>query len=85
MTNDVCVTNEANQNLNPSHKDLLRWHFRLGHIGFQHVQWLIFTGRLKVQVNSKAVVNCKSPKCDACDFVKGHHRPNKLNKVKKIL
>ena len=38
LANDVCVTNEANQNLNPSQKELLRWNFRLGHIVFQHVQ-----------------------------------------------
>ena len=83
MTNDVCVTNEANQNLTPSQKELLRWHFRLGHIGFQHVQWLIHTGRLKVQGNSKAVANCERPKCAACEFGNGHHRPNKVNKIKK--
>ena len=68
LTNSVCVTNEANQNLTPSQKELFRWHFRLGHIGFQHVQWLIRTGRLKVHGNSKAVANCESPKCAACEF-----------------
>ena len=72
LTNSVCVTNEANQNLTSSQKDLLQWHFRLGHIGFQHVQWLIRTGRLNMQVNSKAVVNCERPKCAACEFGKGH-------------
>ena len=45
LTSSVCVTNEANQNLTPSHKELFRWHFRLVHIGFQHVQWLIHTGK----------------------------------------
>ena len=34
LTSTICVTNEANQNLTPSQKDLLRWHFRLVHIGF---------------------------------------------------
>ena len=68
LTNAVCVTNKANQNLTPSYKELLRWHFRLGHIGFQHVQWLIRTGRLKVQGNSKALANCERPKCAACEF-----------------
>ena len=51
LTSSVCVTNEANQNLTPSHKELLRWHFRLGFIGFQHIQCLIRAGRLKVQRN----------------------------------
>ena len=68
----LCVTNEDNQNLTPSNKELLRWHFRLVHICFQHVQWLIRTGRLKVQRNSKAVANCEGTKCAACKFVKGH-------------
>ena len=39
LTSAVCVTNEANQNLTPSQKELIQWHFRLVHIGFQHVQF----------------------------------------------
>ena len=31
---------------------------------------------------SKAVANCESPKCDACEFFKVHPRPNKVNKIK---
>ena len=83
MKNDVSVTDEANQNLTPSQKELLIQHFRLGHIGFQHFQWLIRTGRLKVQVNSKAVANCERPKCAACEFGKGHLQPNKVSTNKK--
>ena len=83
MTSSVCVINKSNQNLTPSYKDLLRWHFRLGHIGLQNFQWLIRTGRLKVQGNSKAVANCENPKCAACEFVKVHRLPNKLNTIKK--
>ena len=83
MTSAVCVTNEDNQNFTPSQKELLRWHFRLVNIEFQHVQWLIRTGRLKLQGNSKAVVNCESPKCAACEFGKVQHRPNKINTIKK--
>ena len=83
LTSAACVTNKANQNLTPSQKELLRWHFRLGHIGFQHVKWLICTGSLKVQVNSKAVVNCERTKCSACEFGKFHCRTNKINTIKK--
>ena len=36
-----------------------------------------------MQVNSKLVANCESPKCDACEFVKGHCIYNKVNKIKK--
>ena len=79
----VYVTNEANQNLTPSQKELLWWHFRLVHIGFQHDQWLMLTGRLKVQVNYKAVANCEWPKCATCGFGKGCCQSNKVNKTKK--
>ena len=34
----VGVTKEDKQKLTPSQKELLQWHFRLGHIGFQNVQ-----------------------------------------------
>ena len=83
MANAVCVTNEANQNLTPSDKEILLCHFRMGQIGLQHLQWLIRTGRLKVQGNSKAVANYERPKCAACEFVKVHHRHNKVNTTKK--
>ena len=49
---------------------------------FQNIQCLIHTGRLKVQGNSKAVANCKIPKCAACEFGKVHRQPNKMNTIK---
>ena len=67
----VCVTNKDNQNLTPSQKELLQGTLRLVHIGFQHVQWLIRTGHLKVQGNSKTVANCEMPNCAACEFGMG--------------
>ena len=57
LTNAVCVTNEANQNLTPPQKELLQWKCILGHIGFQHVQLLIRTGHMRVQGNSNSVAN----------------------------
>ena len=35
-----------------------------------------------MQRNSKSVANCERPKCAACDFGKGHRRPNKVNTIK---
>ena len=34
----LCVTDDANQNITPSYKELLRWYFRLGHIAFQYLK-----------------------------------------------
>ena len=36
-----------------------------------------------MQGNSKAVANCERTKCAACEFEKGHRRPNKVNTTKK--
>ena len=55
LASAVYVTNKDKQNLTTSHKEILLWRFRLGHIGLQHAEWLICTGSLKMQGNSKAV------------------------------
>ena len=73
------VFKRDNQNLTTLKKEILQWHFILGHIGFQHVQWLICTWSLKVQGNSKEVSNFERLKYSAFDFGKGHHRSNKVD------
>ena len=35
-----------------------------------------------MQGNSKAVANFERPKCDACEFLKVHRQPNKVNTIK---
>jgi hypothetical protein len=45
----LCVTDDQNQNLSQAQKELLRWHFRLGHLGFRTIQMLL---------RSKALVSC---------------------------
>ena len=37
----LSVLNETNQNITAAQKDLLLWHFRLGHLGFAHLQHLM--------------------------------------------
>ncbi|MGH3055907.1 MAG: GAG-pre-integrase domain-containing protein, partial [Gaiellaceae bacterium] len=34
---NVCVTDESNVNLSVMQKCLMRWHFRLGHLGFSSI------------------------------------------------
>ncbi|KAI2510176.1 hypothetical protein MHU86_4208 [Fragilaria crotonensis] len=37
----LSVLDETNQNITAAQKDLLLWHFRLGHLGFSHLQHLM--------------------------------------------
>jgi hypothetical protein len=37
LTGAIDVTAASNQNLSKAQKELLKWHFRLGHVGFQHL------------------------------------------------
>ena len=73
LTGALQVTDDANMNLTASQKELLKWHYRLGHIGFQWLQWLIRSGRIIVS-NKSAVSNCQAPKCAACEYGKAIRR-----------
>jgi hypothetical protein len=65
-----CVTSETNQNLTAAQKLLLRWHFRLGHIGFATVQWLGRKGYLGPHGDKMGEMKLEAPKCAACQFGK---------------
>ena len=54
----------------------------MGNIVFQHVQWLILTVSLKVQINYKAVANFERPNYSDCDFETFHRQPNEINMIK---
>ena len=55
--------------LNP-HDELLRWHFRLGHLSFDRVKQLARMGQLP-----KRLLTCKTPFCAACQYGKLTKRP----------
>ena len=55
--------------LNP-HDELLRWHYRLGHLSFDRVKQLARTGQLP-----KRLLTCKTPFCAACQYGKLTKRP----------
>ena len=55
--------------LNP-HDELLRWHYRLGHLPFERVKQLARTGQLP-----KRLLTCKKSFCAACQCGKMTKRP----------
>jgi hypothetical protein len=76
-----CVTNEVNQNLTAKQKLALRFHFRLGHISFQHVQWLGRQGVLGPEGVTMGKDAVATPKCAACQFGKQTRTPTPGRRV----
>jgi hypothetical protein len=77
----INVVNEANINLTSADKELLRWHHRLGHIGFKSVQFLMRTGVLSHSAETPRSLHTTAskiihpPKCAACQYGKQTCRP----------
>ena len=66
----LCVTQETNQNLSPSQKATLRWHFCLGHVAMLVVTWL---GPLSSRIAGLGDTNC--PSCASCTYAKQVRHP----------
>ena len=49
LASDISGTEEININLNPAHKVLLKWNYRLFYVGFKHIQFMVHSDFLKVQ------------------------------------
>ncbi|KAI2511448.1 hypothetical protein MHU86_2884 [Fragilaria crotonensis] len=76
----ITEVHETNHNLSEAEKELLRWHYRLGHIGFKKIQFLLRTGVLSQteasrRLHSAACKLTNLPKCAACQYGKQHRRP----------
>jgi len=70
----------ANYNLSEAEKELLRWHFRLGHISMRRIQFLMKTGVLATseslrRLQSKSASLTTLPRCTACQFGKQRRTP----------
>ena len=52
------------------HDELPRWHYRLGHLPFDHIKQLASAGQLP-----KRLLACKKPFCSACQYSKISKRP----------
>jgi hypothetical protein len=52
LSTTLSVVSDENANLTEAQKELLRWHFRLGHLAFQKVQFLMRFGVLASSKNN---------------------------------
>ncbi len=78
----MSVAEETNQNLSNAEKEVLRWHWKLGHANMQHVQQLLVQrdatdGKrtiLPTKHKSASSFDASTVKCAACELGKGHLR-----------
>jgi hypothetical protein len=80
----LTLLDDNNYNLTKPQKELLLWHYRLGHAGFQWIQDLMRPRKQNVGDTAQPAVistkttgaaNCVHPKCPACQLAKQHRRP----------
>lgn len=65
------VLHSSNQNLSAAQKIWLRWHIKLGHLSFSHVQKLALGGLLDVAAMGLSRTKAAdAPKCTACQYGK---------------
>ena len=81
----VCITDEANQNLTNNKKNMLQWHCKLDHVGFQRLQWIGCQGWLGKPGERFGISSVQPPKCVSCQFGKQESNPKagSTNKVDK--
>jgi GAG-pre-integrase domain len=53
LNSTITAVNEANFNISEPEKELLRWHYRLGHMSFQKIQFLMHSGVLTKSNNTR--------------------------------
>ena len=83
MAAEITVLNEENANLSAPEKELLRWHVRLGHVGFRKVQHIMRMGVLATSQRQRRLHTAAAkiseyshlPKCAACQYAKQTSRP----------
>lgn len=83
---NACLTAQANQNLSRAQKELLRHHYRCGHLGMQRIQAVLRTGNTAPSKSYKALYmaagKCPIPKCAACEFAKAKRKPLPGQRIK---
>ena len=73
------VTTANNLNLTAGQKELLKWHYKFGHLGFKVVQSVLKSGAVGQSPVIKAASNCSLPKCSSCAYGKARQRPRATN------
>jgi len=85
----ISAVSEENRNLSEAEKELLRWHYRLGHSDFRKVQAMMRSGALANTGATRslhtAAAKIKQPcKCAACQFGKQTVRPSGATKKEMV-
>ena len=80
LSTTLLVISNSNINLSEPEKELLRWHYRLGHLSFQKIQFLLCSCVLLHSAATRRLHASASqlnlpPKCAACMYGKQHHHP----------
>jgi hypothetical protein len=82
LSSFLSIADETNQNLTASQKELLLWHWKLGHADFQWIQHLTSTPHEPIDgieypiLKSKQprILSCPAPLCTACQLSKQNCR-----------
>jgi hypothetical protein len=91
LFNNLSVADETNQNLTSSQKELLKWHWRIGHANMQWIQHLLSSHPSHVADNESRLdhpilrsqtpksSSCLLPLCAACQMAKQTRRNPPIN------
>ena len=76
----IMEVTQANHNLTDAEKELLCWHYHLGHLGYRKIQALMRSGILShshasCSLHTTTAKIQEPPKCAACQYGKQTHRP----------
>jgi len=63
---NASILGDENDNLSYKQKLLLRWHYRIGHLGFQHLQWLGRAGIFDLAGQQFGSTTVIPPRCEDC-------------------
>ena len=67
MMMNPCVTDKNNPQLDTRQKAFLKFHYKLGHLGFQHLRWLIRKFNVFGSKGLMAISKeCDDPLCSSC-------------------